>query len=99
MACVVRFHTSGGEPRELVVPAGTTLLEAARRAGLPVARACGGGGLCGGCGLRVLAGGESLAPASLAEERAKERNRVAAELRLACQVELRGPLEVTAAYW
>jgi 2Fe-2S ferredoxin len=99
MRCVVRFHTSAPRVRAIEVPLGTTLLEAARRAGLPVARACGGEGLCARCGLRVLSGGETLPATSPAEERAKEANRVPAELRLACQVELCGPLEVTAAYW
>ncbi len=99
MSCVVRFHTSAPEVRVARVPLGSTLLDAARRAGLPVAHACGGGGLCGRCGLRIVAGGESLAAPSAAEQRAKERNRVDAELRLACRVELRGPLEVSAAYW
>jgi ferredoxin len=47
----------------------------------------------------VLAGSETLAPPSAAETGAKWRNRVAAELRLACRVEVRGPLEVTASYW
>lgn len=99
MTCVVRFRTSAPEARSLEVPVGTTLLEAARLAGLPLARACGGEGLCGRCGLRVLAGGEGLAPPSAAEQRAKQRNRVPAELRLACRLELCGAVEVTAAYW
>jgi ferredoxin len=85
--------------RSLSVPSGTTLLEAALQAGLPVARACGGGGLCGRCGLEILSGAETLAAPSAAEQRAKESNRVPLELRLACQVEVRGPLEVTASYW
>jgi adenylate cyclase len=101
MTCTVRFHTrsEGSSVRSLEVPRGTTLLEAAQRVGLPIARACAGGGLCGRCGLEVVAGGETLARPGAAEERVKQRNRVPAELRLACQVEVCGPLEVTAAYW
>jgi adenylate cyclase len=101
MTCTVRFRTrrEGSSVQNLEVPRGTTLLEAAQRAGLPIARACAGGGLCGRCGLEVLAGAEALASPGAAEERAKQRNRVPAELRLACQVEVCGPLEVTAAYW
>jgi ferredoxin len=101
MTCVVRFRPSrdAAPVRSVTVPLGVTLLEAARRAGVPVARACGGDGLCGRCGLRVLAGGDWLAPPGPEEELAKRRNRAARELRLACQVELRGPIEVTAAYW
>lgn len=101
MTFTVRFRSQreSAAARSLEVPAGTTLLEAARQAGLPIARACGGGGLCARCALEVLGGAEALAPPAPAEQKAKERNRVPAELRLACQVEVSGPLEVTAGYW
>jgi adenylate cyclase len=101
MSCAVRLQPSNpaAPVRTVLVPDGTTLLEAVREAGLPIARACGGGGLCGHCGVTVLAGAETLPPPGAAETRAKQRNRVAPELRLACQVEVRGPLEVTASYW
>jgi adenylate cyclase len=98
MRFTVRFRERSAS-RSLTVPRGTTLLEAALQAGLPVARACGGGGLCGRCGLEILSGAEALAAPSAEEQRAKENNRVPLELRLACQVEVRGPLEVTASYW
>ena len=51
MECCVRFLPS---EREIRVPAGTSLLEAARRAGLPVASACGADGICARCGLDIL---------------------------------------------
>jgi adenylate cyclase len=101
MPFLVRFRTSSSErpERRLAVPEGTTLLEATRSVGLPIARACDGGGLCARCGIEILEGGEALEPASPAEQIAKQRNRVPLELRLACQVAVRGPLEVTAGYW
>lgn len=106
MTCEIRFRArrspADGEDapaRRIAVARGTTLLEAVRSAGLPVARACGGGGLCGRCGLRILAGGEGLPPESEAEAGAKARNRIDAALRLACQVRIEGPLEVSAPYW
>jgi len=101
MPILVRFRTSSRErpERSVEVREGSSLLEATHAAGLPIARACGGGGLCARCGLLVLAGGEALDPPSPAEESAKERNRIPLELRLACQVEVRAPLEVTAGYW
>jgi ferredoxin len=92
----VTFRPSG---RALEVAPGTTLFEAARRAGLPLAGACGAGGLCARCGLRVLAGAAQLSPESEAEARAKLRNRIDPAWRLACQAEVRGPVEVAAAYW
>jgi len=92
----VRFRPSG---RSVRVPVGTTLLEAARRADLPVARACGAHGLCGRCGMRVLAGAERLEPEGAVETRAKRHNRVDPAERLSCQVAPSCDVEVTARYW
>jgi 2Fe-2S ferredoxin len=94
----VRFEPSG---RQVRVPAGTSLLEAARRAGLPVASACGAGGICARCGLTILSvsGGPELAPESDSESRAKRANRVDPALRLACRIALAADLVVTAPYW
>ncbi len=92
----VRFIPSG---REVEVPRGTTLLEAAIAAGLPIARSCGAEGVCAKCGLRIVAGGESLAPASESETRIATRNRLDADLRLACRVVVCCDVTVTAPYW
>jgi uncharacterized 2Fe-2S/4Fe-4S cluster protein (DUF4445 family) len=92
----VRFQPSG---LRLRVEAGTRLLDAARRAGLPVASACGADGLCGRCGMRVLTGALHLSPEELGEAVAKRRNRIAPELRLACRAGVSGDVEVTAPYW
>jgi adenylate cyclase len=81
------------------VPPGTTLLDATIAAGLPIARSCGSEGVCAKCGLRVVAGGESLAPPSESETRVKTRNRLDADLRLACRVVVSCDLTVTASYW
>ncbi|MBW2695410.1 MAG: hypothetical protein JRE70_02985 [Deltaproteobacteria bacterium] len=62
--------------REVRVPSGTSLLEAARLAGLPVARSCVGEATCARCGLQILAGGEALPPESEGERRVKQRNRI-----------------------
>ena len=79
---------------------GTTLLEAARRAGLPLASACGAEGICGRCGLRVLAGADALSLETEEEARAKQRNRIGEALRLACFTAIEtGPVEVTTRYW
>lgn len=51
--CLVIFQPSG---RRSLVPAGTTLLEAGRRAGLLLTAACGGVGLCGKCQVEVVSG-------------------------------------------
>jgi ferredoxin len=92
----VRFLPSG---RTLRVAPGTNLLEAARAAGLPIAQACSGEGLCARCAVEILRGSDGIAPEREPEIQAKRRNRVAPELRLACQVVPTADLDVTASYW
>jgi len=90
----IRFQPSG---RTVRVARGTTLLDAARTAGLPAARACGGDLLCGRCACTIAA--EGAPAASEAEERTKRRNRVDADKRLACAVRLEADLEASAPGW
>jgi 2Fe-2S ferredoxin len=92
----IRFLPSG---RELRVARGTTLLEAARRAGLPMASACGAEGLCARCGVRVHGGVGALSPEGAAEARQKLHNRIDPALRLACRAAVSGDVEVSASYW
>jgi ferredoxin len=90
----VRFPAQGCSVR---VPTGTLLIDAVRCADLPIASACRGDGLCGRCGVAIVAGGVA---AELPEEtRAKQRNRIDPELRLACQVRVSADLSITAPYW
>lgn len=96
MRVTVRFEPSG---REVRVPLGTTLLEAARSAGLPLASACGAEGLCGRCGLEILDGGAGLGAECEEERQSKRRNRVDPRQRLACCVKLSADARVRASYW
>jgi len=91
----IRFQPSG---RTVCVARGTTLLEAARAAGLPAARACGGDLLCGRCACRLLRGAERHGE-SADETRTKARNRIGTDRRLSCAVRIEGDLEVTAPGW
>lgn len=93
----VRFLPSG---RSVEVAAGVTLHEAIRRAGLPIASACGADGLCGRCGVDLLDGDTRLSPETPEEQRTKLRNRVDPRSRLACRARLTGgEVAVTARYW
>lgn len=93
---VVIFEPSG---RRVEMPAGSTLLDAARAAELPIARACGADGICGRCALHVLAGAARLARESDAEVAVRRRNRIEDGARLACRTRVRGDVVVTASYW
>jgi Na+-transporting NADH:ubiquinone oxidoreductase subunit F len=77
------------EEKTFSVPVGVKLHEALDRASLFISTACGGGGTCGQCRVKVLQGGGSVLPT----EGAHISKREAAEgARLACQVTvLSGP--------
>ncbi len=78
---------------------GTTLWDAARAQGLPVATSCNGESLCARCGLLPLEGADALSAESPAERLAKERGRVDPGLRLSCQARIHGDVLATARYW
>ena len=81
------------------VPTGTTLLEAARQAELPVASSCGADGVCARCGLEILAGEDSIGSETDRERDIKLRNRIDPHLRLSCRILVAADLTVTAPYW
>ena len=96
-SCRVRFEPSG---RQIDVPRGRRLYDLARRLDLPLAAACGGEGICGRCGLRVLhAAPDALSPERAPESARKSANRVNPELRLACLTVVRGDVVLTTDYW
>ena len=88
----VRVAYPGG--REVLVPAGFTILEASRFAGLPHASVCGGRGRCSTCRVRVIRGEEHLPGATTDELRVLGRVGAPAHVRLACQVRPRRDLAV-----
>ena len=74
------------------VPEGTTILQAARQAGLVIESPCNSAGSCGKCAVQ-------LDPASLANVVQKGRHRLSAESSargfvLSCETEIRGDIEV-----
>ena len=96
MPVLIRFEPSR---KSIAVPSGTSLLEAARQAELPVASACGADGICARCGLEILEGADALPPESERERDLKRRNRIDTHLRLSCYIDVAGDLTVTAPYW
>ncbi len=88
-----------GQDRSVRVPAGTLLIDAVRGAKLPIASACRADGLCGRCGLEILAGRDDIPAETPEESRTKQRNRIDPRLRLACQIRVCADLSVTAPYW
>jgi Na+-transporting NADH:ubiquinone oxidoreductase subunit F len=77
--------------RELAVPTGSRLQNALADSGIFVPSACGGGGTCGQCKVKVLKGGGDLLPteaALISKREAREGER------LACQVTVFQDMEV-----
>jgi len=93
---LVRFEPSGASVR---VPPGTPLIDAAERAGLPVAQSCGRWAVCGWCRMEILEGLENLSPADDVEQRLAVRQRFAPNVRASCQATVLGDVVATASYW
>jgi len=81
---IVEFEPLG---RRTQVTRGTTLLEAARQAGVGLSAVCGGAGTCGTCRVRVV-GGEVSPPVE------GEREALADGFRLACRTRVLGDVRV-----
>lgn len=92
----VRFQPMA---RDLAVGDGATLLSAARQAGLPIGASCDGDGICGACGLRIVAGKDNLSRERPLERACRQANRVPDTHRLACLARVHGDVEVRADYW
>jgi len=76
-----------------------TVLDVARRAGAPIANACGGVGVCNRCNVRQTDDSASLgAPTSL-EIQLRSDGRLAPDERLACQATVLGDCTITTKYW
>jgi uncharacterized 2Fe-2S/4Fe-4S cluster protein (DUF4445 family) len=84
----VTFQPSG---RTVFVLPGTTMLEAAGRAGLTIATPCGGAGTCGKCRVQIVRG---ACPATPTELQRIPPDQIDAGWRLACQSRLREPAVV-----
>ena len=79
------------EDRHLHMPVGVKLMQGLADADLFVASACGGGGTCGQCKVRVLSGGGAILPTetSLINKRDAARH-----YRLSCQVTVKQDMQI-----
>jgi uncharacterized 2Fe-2S/4Fe-4S cluster protein (DUF4445 family) len=79
---LIRFDPDGARPREVRVPAGATLFDAASWNGIAVDSTCGGHGTCRKCRMRVV---EGDVPVSRLDPRAFNADELRAGWRLACR--------------
>jgi Na+-transporting NADH:ubiquinone oxidoreductase subunit F len=88
--CTVRV-SKGRESRSFTVRGGGTLMSALVENKVEVQSSCGGRGTCGYCRCRVASGGGQLLPT---EDIFMTRQECAEGMRLACQVKVKGDVEV-----
>lgn len=79
------------DERSIKVPAGIKLLAALANENLFVASACGGGGTCGQCKVKVFEGGGTILPTELSHITKREARDGD---RLSCQVSVKQPMKV-----
>ena len=81
------------------VPSGTTILAAARQAGIDLPHYCGGTCSCGTCRVEIASGTENLSNRQGREEMVLGSERTRAGDRLACQARVIGAVSVTVPEW
>ena len=93
---LIRFTPLG---KSAEARADETVLDVARRAGAPIANACGGVGVCNRCGIRPLEGLANLKPMTSIERQLAADGELKEGNRLACQSIVTGDCAVTTTYW
>jgi len=78
--------------KHIRIPVGTTLLDAARQAGVELVAICGGEGVCGTCRVCPVSG--PVSPPSLTEQAELTPADLSAGMRLACETEVLGDVKV-----
>jgi 2Fe-2S ferredoxin len=76
-----------------------TILDVARRAGVPIGNSCGAIGICARCRVRILSGAENLTPPTTIETQIAQRRNLEPDERLACQAVVLGDCAATTSYW
>ena len=84
------------QERNLTMAPGENLLERIRALDIPHAAVCGGRGRCSTCRVKVEKGAGTLDPPSADEQKVLARINAEPDVRLACQLVPRKPLDVTA---
>jgi len=88
------FRVTYPGDRVVTVPAGFSVLEASRWAGIPHESICGGRGRCSTCRVSITAGAEMLLAPGPIELRTLDRIQAPPHVRLACQIRPSGDISV-----
>ena len=87
----ITISINGEADKTITMPAGGKLLGALASQGIFVSSACGGGGSCGQCKVKVKSGGGDILPTELAHITKREAKE---GCRLACQVAVRQNMKI-----
>ena len=87
----VTIQINGGGEHDIVTPAGNTLLNTLAAQQIFIPSACGGGGTCGVCKVKIFDGGGALLPT---EESHITRGEARDGWRLSCQVKVKQDLDI-----
>ena len=87
--CTVLINDDQGKSPQ--VPAGTNLLTALSNQRIFIPSACGGGGSCGMCKVKVFEGGGEVLPTELPHLTRKERSEC---VRLSCQMKVKNDMKI-----
>jgi len=90
----VRIEINNNPDKTLTVPAGGKLLNTLTEVGILVPSACGGGGTCGTCKVKVHEGGGQILPTELGVVSKKEAHE---DVRLSCQVVVKQDMKIEVA--
>ena len=82
---------NGDKDKSPTVSSGTNLLTALSNEGVFLPSACGGGGSCAMCKLKITEGGGDILPTELPHLTIKERKE---NVRLGCQVKIKNDLKI-----
>jgi 2Fe-2S ferredoxin len=85
--------------RHLMVGHGANLMQALLENQVPVASSCGGDGVCTKCQVNILENPEHLSPVTPAERKMLSAEQIDENVRLSCQVSVRGDTRVHTDYW
>ncbi|PIS11185.1 MAG: hypothetical protein COT73_05325 [Bdellovibrio sp. CG10_big_fil_rev_8_21_14_0_10_47_8] len=81
------------------VASGSNLMKSLLDAGLPVASSCHGDGVCAKCRIQILQGQNSLSSIEETEKFLLEKYQLKADIRISCQVQVFGDVEIDTTYW
>lgn len=83
----------------LQVEKGQNLMKALLTAEIPVASSCHGEGVCAKCRIKIISGQNNLSQPNDLELFLREKHSLAADLRISCQTQVLGDIQIDTSYW